>query len=56
MQFIRGAVYEGIKVLKTIYQSRPAMDHYRNLTAILRHKQAAILEVGDFRTLFTLLL
>jgi len=54
MQFIRGPVNEGIKVFKTMYQSRPGP--LSNLTAMFRHKMAAILEVGDFRTLFALLL
>ena len=56
MQFIRtrGAGYEGIKVFKTMYQSRPGP--LSNLTSMLRHKMAAILEVGDFRILFALLL
>ena len=49
MQFIRGAVYEGIKVYKTMYQSRPGP--LSNLTAMLRHNMAGILEVEEFRTL-----
>jgi len=54
MQFIRGPVNEGIKVFKTMYQSRPGP--LSNLIAMFRHKMAAILEVGDFRPLFALLL